>query len=139
LHFGANEWHPAIKQTIVTHLTYNHPMRITATNAHEASQQILRIIYTTDLNQSHYRPNPYGATFVYFSIKYCRYSFSSMQQRDAREMIKRYQELNCDDVLHVTACKYSFSQIAISAILNRKIMTHREFFEIAREHFDWLK
>lgn len=114
-------------------------MRINATNAHAVSKQILRIIYTTDFNQSRYKPNPYGATFVYFSIKQCRYSFGSMQIRDSsREMIKRYQVLDCDDVLHVTACKYSFSQIAVSAILHRKIMTHREFFEIAREHFDWI-
>lgn len=111
-------------------------MRINATNAHEASKQILRIIYTTDLNQSHYKPNPYASTFVYFSIKHCRYSFEFIQLRDAREMIKRYQGLDCDDVLHITACKYSFSQIAVSAILHRKIMTHREYFEIIREHFD---
>lgn len=113
-------------------------MRINATNAHEASKQILRIIYTTDLNQSRYKPNPYGATFVYFSIKHCRYSFDSMQLRDNRTMIKRYLGLDCNDALHITACKYSFSQIAISAILNRKIMTHREYFEIARDHFDWI-
>jgi hypothetical protein len=113
-------------------------MRITATNAHEASKQILRIIYTTDLNQSGYKPNPYGSTFVYFSIKHCRYSFDSMQLRDSRTMIKRYQGLDCEDVLRITACKYSFSEIAVSAILHRKIMTHREYFEIAREHFDWI-
>lgn len=113
-------------------------MRINATNAHEASKQILRIIYTTDINQSRYKPNAYGATYVYFSIKYCRYSFESIQLRDARGMVKRYQELDCNDVLHVTACKYSFSQIAVSAILNRKIMTYKEYFEIAREHFDWI-
>lgn len=113
-------------------------MRINATNVHEASKQILRIIYTTDLNQSRYKPNPYGATFVYFSIKQCRYSFASIQLRDSKEMIKRYQELDCNDVLHITACKYSFSEIAVSAILHRKIMTHREYFKIAREHFYWI-
>ena len=112
-------------------------MRINATNAHEASKQILRIIYTTDLNQSCYKYT-YGSTYVYFSIQRCRYSFSSMQLRDSREMIKRYQGLDCDDILHITACKYSFSEIAVSAILHRKIMTHREYFEIAREHFDWI-
>jgi hypothetical protein len=61
-----------------------------------------------------------------------------MQLRDARDLIKRYEILDADDILHITACKYSFSQITVSAILNRKIMTHREYFEIMKEHFEWL-
>jgi hypothetical protein len=54
-------------------------------------------------------------------------------------LIKRYGVIDAEDVITITAHKYSFTQIALGAILKRKFMTQAEFFEIAREHFDWIR
>ncbi|HEX5329731.1 hypothetical protein [Sulfuricurvum sp.] len=114
-------------------------MCINAINAHEASKQILRVICTTDYKQSRYRASQHGYTFVYFSSAYCRYYFESQQRKDTRGLIKRYGVMNIEDVIEITAIKYSFAQIAIGAIVSRKFMTYREFFEIVRVHYDWVK
>lgn len=113
-------------------------MCINAINAHEASKQILRVICTIDYKQSRYRASQYGYTFVYFSPENCRYYFESQQRRDSKGLIKRYGLVNIEDVIEITAIKYSFSQIAIGAIVSRKFMTYREFFEIVRVHYDWV-
>lgn len=105
-------------------------MCINAISAHEASKQILRVICTTDYKQSRYRASQYSYTFVYFSPENCRYHFEPQQRRDTRGLIKRYAVLNIEDVIEITAIKYSFTQIAIGAIVSRKFMTYREFFEI---------
>lgn len=114
-------------------------MCINAINAPEASKQILRVICTTDYKQSRYRASQYGYTFVYFSAEYCRYHFESQQRKDSKGLIKRYGVVNIEEVIEFTAIKYSFSQIAISAIISRKFMTYREFFEIIRMHYDWIE
>lgn len=113
-------------------------MRINAINAHEASKQILRVIYSTDYNQSRYRASQYGYTFVYYSPNAARFSFETQQRKTPNELIKRYQVIDSEDIINTTAYKYSFSQIAIGAILSRKIMTYREFFEIVKVHYDWI-
>lgn len=113
-------------------------MRINAPNAFEASKQILRIVLTSDFHHSSYRGNSYGFIYVYFDAEKCKYSFESMQRKNSTELLKRYKSLDVDEVLKITATKYKFSQIAISAINHRRLMTHREFFEITRAHFDWL-
>lgn len=61
-----------------------------------------------------------------------------MQRKNSTELLKRFKGLDVDDVLKITATKYKFSQIAIGAINHRKLMTHREFFEITQKHFDWI-
>lgn len=114
-------------------------MRIDSTNAYEASKQILRVIYTTDYNHSSYKPVQHGYTYVYYSARSARFFFSSQQHKASTELIKRYQVLDSEDIINITACKYSFAQITLGAILSRKIMTHREFFEIVRDHFEWME
>lgn len=113
-------------------------MRIEANNAHEASKQILRVIYANDYNHSDYKPMRYGYTYVYYSVHAARFSFKSQQRKTSSDLIKRYQIIDGEDIIKIVACKYSFSQIAIGAILSRKIMSHREFFEIVRDHFEWV-
>lgn len=113
-------------------------MRIIALNAHEASKQILRIVLTSDYHHASYRGNSYGFIYVYFNVERCRFSFEPMQRKNSTELLKRFKGLDVDDVLKITATKYKFSQIAIGAINHRKLMTHREFFEITKEHFDWI-
>lgn len=41
-------------------------------------------------------------------------------------------------MISITAIKYSFTQIAIGAIVSRKFMTYRKFFEIVKDHYDWI-
>ncbi|MDD2837383.1 MAG: hypothetical protein PHX59_00365 [Sulfuricurvum sp.] len=53
-------------------------------------------------------------------------------------MIKRYGAVNIEEVIEITAIKYSFSQIAIGAIVSRKFMTYREFFDTVKDHYDWI-
>ena len=117
---------------------YNATMCINAINAHEASKQILRVICTTDCKQSRYRASQYAYTFVYFSPESCRYHFESQQRKNSNGLIKRYRIVNIEEVIGITAIKYSFTQIAIGAIVSRKFMTHREFFEIVKAHYDWV-
>lgn len=114
-------------------------MRINAPDAHEASKQILRVVLTSDYHHAPYKGNFYGFIYVYFDVEKCRYSFEAMQRRNSTELLKRYRVLDVDEVLKITATKYTFTQIAIGAINNRKLMTHRGFFEIARAHFDWIR
>lgn len=117
---------------------YNLVMRIHADNAHEASKQILRILYTTDYRYASISSGQFGYTYVYFSVQRCRYSFEAQQRRVSEGLIKRYGVLDIEDIITTTACKYSFTQIAIGAVLSRKMMNHREFFEMIRDHFDWI-
>lgn len=114
-------------------------MRINAVTSHVAAKQILRLICTTDYKQSRYRASQYGYTFVYFSPEYCRYYFESQQRRDTKGLIKRYGIVNIEDAIEITAIKYSFTQIAIGAIVSRKFMTYREFFKIVKDHYDWVR
>lgn len=113
-------------------------MRINAIDGHEASKQILRVIFATDYHQSRYKPVQFGYTYVYYSARSARFSFESVQRKMSNELIKRYQVLDSEDIINATANKYTFAQIALGSILSRKIMTHREFFEIVREHFEWI-
>jgi hypothetical protein len=114
-------------------------MIVNAQNSFEASKQILRVIYAIDHKYSSYRALGYGYTYVYFSIVDCRYSFSSTEYKNASGLIRRYEKIDVEDVLNITATKYTFAQIAIGAILSRKIMSHREFFDMVRSNFNWLE
>lgn len=113
-------------------------MKITAQNHIEASKQILRVICSTDYNQSRHKPSPYGYTYVYYSPESAYYFFTSEQRIKTTGLIKRYRVLDVEDIINTTAFKYSFAQIAVGAILSRKIMSYREFFDLARNNFDWL-
>lgn len=114
-------------------------MIINAQNSFEASKQILRIIYTIDYKYSSCNTLRYGYTYVYFSIEECRYSFSSVQYKNAKGLIRRYGKIDIEDVLNITATKYTFTQIAIRAIIKRKIMTYREFFDLMKLHNEWIE
>lgn len=113
-------------------------MRINASSAHEASKQILRVVLTSDYHHAYYRGNSYGYIYVYFDVERCKYFFDSIQRNNSIQPLKRYRVLDVEEVLKITATKYKFSQIAIGAINHRKLMTHREFFEITKEHFVWV-
>lgn len=113
-------------------------MSINAINPLEASKQILRVIYATDYRYSSYRASQYGYTFIYFSPEHCRFHFESQQRKDSRGLIKRYSVIDMEEVIHITAHKYSFTQIAIGAIISRKFMTYREFFDLMKIHYDWI-
>lgn len=56
---------------------YNVDMRIDAINAHEATKQILRVIFATDYNQSRYKPVQFGYTYVYYSAHAARFFFEA--------------------------------------------------------------
>lgn len=114
-------------------------MNIKANNSHEASKQILRVIYSIDYKYTSKKASNYGFTFVYYSPSYAQFSFEQQQRKNCNALIKRYGVIDAEDVITITAHKYSFTQIALGAILKRKFMTQAEFFEIAREHFDWIK
>jgi hypothetical protein len=83
-------------------------MIVNAQNSFEASKQILRVIYAIDHKYSSYRALGYGYTYVYFSIVDCRYSFSSTEYKNASGLIRRYEKIDVEDVLNITATKYSF-------------------------------
>lgn len=114
-------------------------MRIDAINGHEASKQILRVIFATDYNQTKYKPLRHGYTYVYYSPQSARFTFESLQRKKSTELIKRYQIIDAEDIVNITGYKYSFAQIAIGAIISRKLMTYREFFDIVKNHFEWLE
>jgi hypothetical protein len=65
----------------------------------------------------------------------CRYSFEAMQRRNSTELLKRYEDLDVDEVLKITATKYTFSQIAIGAT-SRKAISKTGFFDIVRDHYN---
>jgi hypothetical protein len=88
-------------------------MRINAPNAHEASKQILRVVLTSDFHHSSYRGNSYGFIYVYFNAEKCKYSFEAMQRRNSTELLKRYEVLEVNEVLKITATKYTFAQIGL--------------------------
>jgi len=113
-------------------------MRIEASNSHEASKQILRVIYSIDYKYTSQRASRYGYTFVYYSPSHAQFSFEQQQRKNGNTLIKRFGVIDAEDVIIITAHKYSFTQIVLGAILKRKFMTQAEFFEIAREHFDWI-
>ena len=114
-------------------------MVINAQNSFEASKQILRVIYTNDYKYSSYNALRYGYTYIYFSIEDCKYYFSSAQRKNASGLIRRYGRIDIEDVLNITATKYTFVQIAINAIIKRKIMNYREFFDLMKLHNEWIK
>lgn len=114
-------------------------MVINAQNSFEASKQILRVIYTNDYKYSSNDALRNGYTYVYFSIEDCKYYFSSAQRKNASGLIRRYEKIDIEDVLNITATKYSFVQIAINAIIKRKIMNYREFFDLMKLHNEWIK
>lgn len=114
-------------------------MRIDAINAYEASKQILRVIFTVDYNHSTYKPSRYGYTYVYYFPHSARFTFQAQQNKNAKGLIKRYLVIDSEDIINTTAHKFSFSQIVLGAIVSRKIMSYREFFEIVKNHFEWIE
>lgn len=114
-------------------------MSINAINALEASKQILQVIYATDYRHSSYMASRYGYTYVYFSPEHCKYYFEPQQRKDATGLIKRYGVIDSNEVIEITAHKYSFTQIAIGSVISRKFMTYKEFFGIAKAHYDWVR
>lgn len=114
-------------------------MNIKADNAFEASKQILRIIYHADTkNRNLNHHSQYGYVFVYFSIDRCKFFIERTQRKHSTEMVMRCRIIEVDKILSIVATKYTFSQIAISSILNRKLMTYQEFFALARLNFNWV-
>lgn len=114
-------------------------MSINAINAHEASKQILQVIYTTDCRNNSHKLSRYGYTYISFSSEQCRFYFETQQRKDATGLIKRYTSIDSEEVIEITAHKYSFTQIAIGSIISRKFMTHKEFFDTVKAHFDWVR
>lgn len=112
-------------------------MKFKATNAHDAAMEVLSVIYNTDVKKYSY--NRYGYVFVYFHIDECKFYFEKQQRKKAIGLIKRYKEPDMKEILSITAHKYPFSAILIAGIINRKLMDYREFFQIAKDNFDWMK
>jgi len=115
-------------------------MKINAKNAHEASIQILRVAFNSDFLHSGFIRNPHSFVyiFVYFNAETCRFSFDYSQRKQSRDLLKRFvKEINADEVLRIAATKYTFSQIAIGAT-SRKVISKTDFFDIVRDHYDWV-
>lgn len=112
-------------------------MRINASNAREASKQILRVIITSDFHNSGYRSNHYGYIFIYFNPEEAKFKFEHSQRKDPAFLVKRYKVLDIEDIIEIVSCKYTFSQIASGAVLSRKMFSPIEYFKIIKSHFDW--
>lgn len=59
-----------------------------------------------------------------------KYSIESLQRKDATGLVKRYKKIDVEDIVNITASQYRFAEIVIGAILSRKIMNYREFFNL---------
>jgi hypothetical protein len=115
-------------------------MKINAKNAHEASTQILRVVFNSDFAHSGFTRNPYSFVyiFVYFNAETCRFSFDYSQRKQSKDLLKRFtKKVIADEALKIAATKYTFSQIAIGAT-SRKVISKADFFDIARDHYDWV-
>lgn len=116
-----------------------HIMKIKATSSIDASIQILKIVASSDYKYATNKWNQYGHIFVYFSVEHCKFFFETQQRKQSTEMIKRFSgNVDIDAIVYIAACKYTFSQIAVGAILSRKIMSPLDFFVIAKENFEWI-
>lgn len=113
-------------------------MKIKANNSHEASKQILRIVFTSDYHHAGYRYSSHWHVFIYFDASHCKFYFEQTQRASSAGLIKRYKIINMEDAIHITATKYTFSQISVGAIIGRKLMSSKEFFDVAKEHFEWI-
>lgn len=114
-------------------------MKIIASNSTEASKQILRTVAESDYKYASNKGSFYRPVFVYFSSEHCRFYFEIQQRNRSTEMVKRFSSaVDLDEVISIVANKHTFPQIAVGAILSRKIMSPIDFFSIAREHFEWL-
>jgi hypothetical protein len=113
-------------------------MKIKANNSHEASKQILRIVFTSDYHHADYRYSSHWYVFVYFDSSHCKFYFEQTQRVSSAGLIKRYKVIDMEDAIHITAMKYTFSQISVGAIIGRKLMSSKEFFDVAKEHFEWI-
>lgn len=114
-------------------------MYIKASSSIDASMQILKIVASSDYKYATNKGNRYGHIFVYFSVEHCKFFFEIQQRKHSTEMIKMFSgNVDIDEIVYIAACKYRFSQIAVGAILSRKIMSPLEFFAIAKEHFEWV-
>lgn len=108
-----------------------------ASSPYEASVMILRVIIRADMKHKPlYGFSGYGPIFVYFSLCDCKFHFESIQRKDPKGLVMRCSVIDTEAIIRRVACKYSFSQIAVSAISSRKIMTHREFFDFAKKFIE---
>lgn len=114
-------------------------MRIRANTPFGAKQEILRIIATTDYHHAAYPSDRYGHIYVYYNPEYARFTFEHTQRKHQSGLLKRYKEKpDIEDAIRIAAEKFTFAQIMTGAVLSRKIISQREYFILAKEHFDWI-
>ena len=75
--------------------------------------------------------------YVYFNPVQCRFYFRSEQERTdkdvVRQLVKRYSVNEPYNAVEIVATKYPFSKLILGAVVYRKIISYREFFNLVRE------
>jgi len=104
---------------------------------HQASVQLLQIIWKTDYKNSWHPSGIVAVEYVYFDAVHCRFFFRDSQERSdrkiVRQLVKRYLVNEPYDAVQIVATKYPFSKIVLGAVVYRKLMTYREFFTLVRQ------
>jgi len=112
-------------------------MQFKANTQQQASVQLLQVIWRTDYKLSWHPTGIIATEYVYFDAVHCRFYFSSEQLRGdkevVRQLVKRYSVNEPYDAVEVVATKYPFSKLILGAVVYRKIIGYREFFQLVRE------
>jgi len=112
-------------------------MQFKANTEQQASIQLLQVIWTTDYRSSWHPTGIVAVEYVYFDAVHCRFFFSSEQLRGdkvvVRQLVKRYMVSEPYNAVEIVATKYPFSKLILGAVVYRKIIGYREFFQLVRE------
>ncbi len=103
----------------------------------QASVQLLQVIWYTDYKCSWHPTGIIATEYVYFNPVQCRFYFRSEQERTdkdvVRQLVKRYSVNEPYNAVEIVATKYPFSKLILGAVVYRKIISYREFFNLVRE------
>lgn len=105
---------------------------------YQASIQLLQVIWTTDYKCSWHPTGIIATEYVYFDAVHCRFYFRSEQERTdkivIKQLIKKYSIHEQYDAIEIVATKYPFSKLILGAVVYRKIIGYREFFNLVRKN-----
>ena len=105
-----------------------------AKTSYEASRLLLEPIWRIDYKSNPHRVGIIIFEYVYFDPVHCRYFFSDTQiGGQEKYLVKRYGMKDKYNAVEIVACKYPFAKLVLGAIVYRKLMGYREFFELVRE------
>ena len=111
-------------------------MKYIANTEHQASVQLLQVIWRTDYKCSWHPTGIVAMEFVYFDAVCCRFYFRSEQERTdkdvVRQLVKRYSVNEPYNAVEIVATKYPFSKLILGAVVYRKLISYREFFDLVR-------